>query len=123
MIFKDNFYSIESHSSEGNEHVFHIHIDGKHSIFEGHFPGNPVTPGVVQLEIIKELVSELIQVPVQMETMANCKFLAILNPETDASVSVALKLSEADGQGWKVTASIQNEANTYLKMGATYRSN
>lgn len=123
MIFKDNFYSITAHSSEENDHLFQIHIDSKHAIFDGHFPGNPVTPGVVQLEIIKELLRELIQVPVQMETMSNCKFLAILNPETDAKVTVVLKLSEEDEQRWKVTASIQNEANTYLKMGATYRSN
>src|SRR3989338_1853709 len=122
MIFKDNFYSIESHTSEGNEHLFAIRIDGKHRVFEGHFPGNPVTPGVVQLEIIKELLGELIQVPLRMKTMANCKFLAILNPETDAAVTVALKVIEEDVQHWKVTASIQNEANTYLKMGASYQS-
>lgn len=118
MKFKDNFYSVLSTSSEGENHQFHIRIEAGHRIFDGHFPGNPVTPGVAQMEIVKELVGEVLAQPMRMQTMGNCKFLAILNPQTDAQVSVDLKIQE--GEEIKVSATISNAANTYLKMSATY---
>ncbi len=120
MKFKDQFYDILSSSVNEDQHQFTIRIHADHAIFDGHFPGNPVTPGVVQMEIVKELVGEASGYPVRMTSMGNCKFLAILNPQTDAEVDVSLKITKDDEGQLKVSASIQNPANTYLKMGASY---
>lgn len=122
-MFKDQFYRITNHKQEEDTEVFSIEIEKSHAIFNGHFPGNPVTPGVVQMEIIKELVGEVIGVKMNMVSMSNCKFLAILNPEGDAAVDVQLKLSQGDAGEWKVNATIINSANTYLKMSAIYLPN
>lgn len=120
MLFKNNFYQILSSSQEDETYTFSIQLNADHAIFKGHFPGNPVTPGVVQIEMIKELTIEATGAKIGLKTMGNCKFLAILNPETDAHVDVILKISTGEENEVKVNAVIQNSSAIYLKMGATY---
>ena len=120
MLFKDNFYTITSKSEHEENHIYSLQLNAEHAIFEGHFPGNPVTPGVVQMEIIKELLQESTGKPHQLQTMGNCKFLAILNPETNAEVDVTLKLSEGENGEQKLSAVIQNASTVFLKMNAAY---
>lgn len=118
-MFNNNFYSIEAKNVENDQHVYSIMIDAKHTIFDGHFPNNPVTPGVVQMEIVKELTGDAIGNPVGLNTMSNCKFLAILNPEENPSVDVQLKITKEEDE-IKVNAVIQNENGAFLKMSAVY---
>lgn len=120
MIFKDKFYTILSSTKEDHTNSFTIRLNKAHAIFSGHFPGNPVTPGVVQMEIIKELVRESLPKPIKMDSMSNCKFLAILNPETVDVVEVVLYLTENDNGQFKLNAVIQNPDAIFLKMSALY---
>ncbi len=122
-MFKDQFYRIQQRSQAEDTEVFSIEIEKNHHIFDGHFPGNPVTPGVAQMEIIKELVGEVTGKKMKLVSMSNCKFLAILNPESDALVDVQLKIVQTETEEWKVNATILNPANTYLKMSAVYLPN
>ena len=41
----------------GSEIVAHYKTKADHPIFAGHFPGNPVLPGVVQVEMLAQAVS------------------------------------------------------------------
>ena len=120
MVFKDNFYTILSSRSEGDSDIFTVRLNKEHAIFNGHFPGNPVTPGVVQMEIVKELVSELLNKQIKLEKMPNCKFLAILNPEVDSDIDVDLKLTDTEENQYRAIVSIHNNETVFLKMSAYY---
>lgn len=120
MKFNDDFYRILAQTKETGTAQFRVRIDANHSIFTGHFPDNPVTPGVVQMEMIKELAGIAVGKVLELVSMGNCKFLAILNPNTDPEIEIVLHLSE-DEKDLKVTALIQNERTTFLKMNAVYR--
>jgi 3-hydroxyacyl-[acyl-carrier-protein] dehydratase len=120
MLFKDNFYTLKSSVKEDESHTYSIQLNPDHSIFEGHFPDNPVTPGVVQMEIVKELMNESTGTKLNLKKMGNCKFLAILNPKTDANVDVILKISKGEDEEIKVSAVIKNAETFFLKMNASY---
>ncbi len=106
MILQNDFYAIESSSIQEGVHTYTIHLNPLHHIFDGHFPGNPVTPGVVQMEIVKELLSTSLKKPMSLDTMGTCKFLAILNPNETPDVTVTLNVSNDDEGNTKVSASI-----------------
>lgn len=120
MLFKDDFYTILSTTEEEQTIDFLIELNKEHPIFKGHFPGNPVTPGVAQMEIIKELVQTAKNKTIRLKSMANCKFLAILNPEKNAKVNVVLKFSETEDDTIKINAIIKDTETSYLKMSGSY---
>jgi 3-hydroxyacyl-[acyl-carrier-protein] dehydratase len=120
MLLKDKFYTISSLNEENGTIQAAISIDPKHEIFEGHFPGNPVTPGVVQMEIIKELLSTHFNRPLHLKNMSNCKFLAILNPNDTPDIVVKLTLLPNEADTVKISGVISSEANTFLKIQAEY---
>ena len=120
MLFKDNFYTLHSTKEENDTFIFSIELNKDHSIFQGHFPGNPVTPGVVQMEIVKELVQLSQEKELRLISMPSCKFIAILNPEKNAFVEVELKFSSTEDESIKMSAVIKDEQTTYLKMSGIY---
>ena len=54
-----DFYTLQSSEKEENgRFIAKITLNKDHDIFNGHFPGNPVTPGVCMMQIVKELTEE-----------------------------------------------------------------
>ena len=53
-----DFYTLQSYDKNEKSFVANIILNKDHEIFKGHFPGNPVTPGVCMMQIVKELTEE-----------------------------------------------------------------
>ena len=121
MLFQNNFYTIKSEELSESAANFNIELNGDHKIFEGHFPDNPITPGVVQMEIVKELMSKVTNSSLNLVTMGNCKFLAILNPIETKEVLVAINYSLTEENLYKVSAQIRTSDVIYLKISAFYQ--
>ena len=121
MLFQNNFYTIKSEELSESTANFSIELDGDHKIYEGHFPDNPITPGVVQMEIVKELMSKVTNSSLNLVTMGNCKFLAILNPIETKEVLVAINYSLTEENLYKVSAQIRTSDVIYLKISAFYQ--
>ncbi|MCO4814134.1 MAG: 3-hydroxyacyl-ACP dehydratase [Flavobacteriales bacterium] len=121
MLFQNNFYTVKSEDLSESTANFNIELNGDHKIFEGHFPDNPITPGVVQMEIVKELMSKVTNSSLNLVTMGNCKFLAILNPRETKEVLVAINYSLTEENRYKVSAQIRTKDVIYLKISAFYQ--
>jgi 3-hydroxyacyl-[acyl-carrier-protein] dehydratase len=119
-MLKDTFYTIENILKVELETTYSIRLNADHEIFVGHFPENPITPGVVQMEIVKELVGTTLNKILKLDTMSNCKFLAILNPNENPLLDVSLTISETEEQKIKVNAVFKTEKIIFLKMSAVY---
>lgn len=120
MILKDSFYRIHSLNFTENVLEAQVSIDPKHAIFDGHFPGNPVTPGVVQLEMVKEILGTHFNRPIQLKTLANSKFLAVLNPENTADATFKMTIAEQEDQSLKVSGQISTSEGVCLKFQGVY---
>lgn len=120
MILKDSFYRINSLNFEENVLEAHVSIDPKHAIFDGHFPGNPVTPGVVQLEMVKEILGTHFNRNIQLQSLANSKFLAVLNPEKTSDAIFKMTVAEQEDQTLKVSGQISTSEGVCLKFQGVY---
>ena len=118
-MFLNDLFTVLSLSSTEETILSEIKIDASHAIFDGHFPGSPVTPGVVQLQIVKEIVEMNLQKQLRMKTMRTCKFLQIINPLLTPVITIDIKFAYKEGF-LEVTASARDEDNVYLKAQISY---
>ncbi len=121
MKLLNDFYTIlDSNPTETGISVL-VKIDKEHSIFEGHFPNHPVTPGVCTMQIIKELSEHHFGKELMLKTARNVKFMAIINPKENDEVKFDLSF-EPIGEGEiSIKATVLLDENPALKFGGNFK--
>ena len=120
MLLNDFYKVLETQVSENGISVW-VKIDKKHSIFEGHFPNHPVTPGVCTMQIIKELSENHLGKNLMLKTARNVKFMAIINPEENDEVRFDLTFDSNDSEEISVRATVSIDENPALKFGGSFK--
>ena len=54
MILKNNLYTIEGQQSQEGTVSYDIRLHSDHFIYQAHFPGEPIVPGVILCEIMAQ---------------------------------------------------------------------
>ncbi|MCF6223044.1 MAG: 3-hydroxyacyl-ACP dehydratase [Flavobacteriaceae bacterium] len=118
----ENFYTINSKqiSEDHINHLYEILINNKHDIFKGHFPDNPVMPGVCMMQIIKEITESVIGKKLFMEKCSNVKFLTIINPDKTPILTLDLQIIIIDSKV-KVKNTTKFDNTIALKLSAQYQ--
>ena len=119
MLLKD-FYAVNSLETEENKTTAKITINKDHKVFKGHFPDNPVTPGVCMMQIIKELTEGIVDKKLFMQSSSNVKFMAIINPDKTPDLVLTLDISETE-DGYKVKNVTTFEETVALKLSSSYK--
>lgn len=115
----NNFYELKSQESENNIFKAKITLNQDHEIFQGHFPGNPVTPGVCMMQIVKELTEYFTDSKLFLKSASNVKFMAIINPFETPDLLLELDIKEKDGE-LKVKNTTSFGETIALKLSVTY---
>jgi 3-hydroxyacyl-[acyl-carrier-protein] dehydratase len=129
-MLKDSFYNILSlvRAEDMNDlpgletQVFtaNIRLNGQHPVYQGHFPGKPVVPGVCQIQMIKEIFSEAIHREVSLVNADNIKFLAIIVPEMYPNLDIKITAKRQKEEAWEVSGTISKEEVQFLKFKGTF---
>jgi 3-hydroxyacyl-[acyl-carrier-protein] dehydratase len=81
-----------------NEIVTHLSVPHDHPSLPGHFPGRPIVPGVVLLDLVFEAIRNSLARPVELLAIASAKFLQAVAPETRVDVEIKLIPDESAGR-------------------------
>ncbi|WP_037321749.1 hydroxymyristoyl-ACP dehydratase [Salegentibacter sp. Hel_I_6] len=119
MLLKD-FYSVLNSSEENGKHFTQIEINRKHDIYKGHFPGRPVTPGVILMNLFKEEAERRCACKLQFVRGSNVKFMAVVDPNSDAILNLETEIMEED-QEIKLKGIAKNSAGISLKINSFYK--
>ncbi len=119
MLIK-GLYEIEQLKQE--DHTVHatIKLNKDHEVFKGHFPGNPILPGVCTIQIIKELTEKAFSKKLFLSMVSNVKFMAIINPENKETLQFKLDFSEVENQ-IKVKSTVSLDETLALKLNASFK--
>jgi 3-hydroxyacyl-[acyl-carrier-protein] dehydratase len=126
-MLMDNFYTIIDRvkaedvtgglsDKPGKRYDFTIKLNPDHPVYGGHFPGNPVVPGVCQVQIIKELTSVVLEKEVILSQSDNIKFLSMIRPEETPVLKVTIDIREKETGFWNVTGIISKDEQVFLKF-------
>lgn len=114
-MFANDLYTVVSKQSEAGKVVARIAFDKSHRIFDGHFPGHPVVPGVCMMQIVRE-VMELDQAQrLKIAVGNNLKFMNIIDPTKNSEVDVAVTYSLA-GHEYNINATLADAGVTFFKF-------
>ncbi|MCK4569170.1 MAG: 3-hydroxylacyl-ACP dehydratase, partial [Bacteroidales bacterium] len=79
-----SLYTISEFNVKGNEFSAIITFDPSHEIFSGHFPEQPIVPGVCLIHIIKDIAIRIAEHEVVLSNGSNIKFLSVIDPRKHA---------------------------------------
>ena len=97
-MLKD-FYTLSSlEQQDAENYLCTITLNPQHPIFEGHFPNNPITPGVCMMQIIKNITEEITGKELFLEKTANVKFMALINPQEHPSLQLTLTIQQSNNE-------------------------
>ncbi|MDO4461198.1 MAG: hypothetical protein Q4C30_01690 [Bacteroidia bacterium] len=105
--------------SKESENLFKATINSDSHIFEGHFPGNPVVPGVMSIWLVRNCANLMLNREFSnFHTIKEVKYVSPIKPES-SPVSVALTLV-ADGDEPTIAAELTDkDGNLLVKLKGT----
>lgn len=121
-MLRNKFYELKTLKPVGdsdNEFEAVVRLNKDSEIFKGHFPDNPVAPGVCMVQILKELTSKITKTKLTMQSASNIKFMALINPELTPDVKFTIHITQEND-----TIQVRNKCYLdeiiALKMGVKY---
>lgn len=97
-----------------------VKINPDHLIFKGHFPKNPITPGVAILQILKNCLEQHFENKLFMQSTSNVKFLSPVLPKNQQELNYLIQF-QVENQFLKVKNSTSfKDGTSVLKCNATF---
>lgn len=115
-MLRPDFYTLASFDSDRLSVVeATVILHPEHSIFAGHFPGQPVVPGVCMLQIIKECLEQAVSRKLLLNQAASIKFLTMLVPTAGQEILLRAEFNCATDVLIS-NASLHTAASTFIKL-------
>ena len=115
MLLEEKYYRVLAQKRDGLHGVFHIALLRDCDVYRGHFPGRPVSPGVCNIETIKELTMALTGKSLCIQHIKSCRFTAVASPDICPEVDVEITVVPSR-EGYAVAAIIRDAKATYLEL-------
>ncbi|MDR0892945.1 MAG: hydroxymyristoyl-ACP dehydratase [Mediterranea sp.] len=119
MLLKDFYTLLSTEAVDDHTSMFRLELNPSHALYQGHFPGHPVVPGVCQLQLLKECLEGLLSQPLQYARIASCKFLSALNPQATPQLSFTLDCRRTEAGLFLLKAEGVAGGTCFLKLKAT----
>lgn len=121
MLLQDFYKIISFEKTTETKYLVMILINEEHEVFKGHFPGNPIMPGVCMMQIIKELTEQITQSSLFMQSLSNVKFMALINPFNTPELRLELDVVTTEESLIKVKNVSYFNETVALKLSSVYR--
>ena len=127
MMLGQNFYDIQSFTvadpGDGpQQYTAVVRLNPLHPVYAGHFPGNPVVPGVCQIQMVKELVEKTVDQQLILNSSDNIKFLSMINPEVNPLLEFRIKIKTDHPGQLSASATLSAGEQIFLKFKGRFET-
>ena len=84
------------------------------ALFQGHFPGQPILPGIAQIEMVRHTLGRITGVDHALVRIKKTKFMHLISPETP--VGVTLNSTPMDDGKKQVRATLKAKDQILAKL-------
>ena len=116
---KDKFYTISDITAEGNAVIAMLVLNEKHPVFEGHFPGQPIVPGVCMMQIVKEIAEVTFEQKLRLVKANDLKFLNVIDPRENKILELQLNYTR-NNAAINVLATLSKDSAICFKFNGVF---
>ena len=116
MILQNDFFTINDTVTSETEIWAELLINSNHKIFEGHFPNQPVVPGVCMMQMIKEIIEQVLGKATNLVQAAEMKFMAVINPQENNLIQATIKYAADESGVINIQASLYKDELVHFKF-------
>lgn len=117
----DSLFIVKKYAAEGSEIKATLELDENQAVFKGHFPDQPVVPGVCMMQSVKELVERYVKQKLTVIEADNMKFLSVLDPRVNKVIQATVSIVNNESS-FSINASLFADNVTFFKLKATLNS-
>lgn len=113
-----DYYKIKDFlQKEDGTALFQVVLLSDCEVYEGHFPGEPVSPGVCNIQMIKECAEKIVGKPLLLSNLQQCRLTTLVTPLKHPQMEVTIHLEEMEDV-YKLKATLGKGEKIYLDMKA-----
>ena len=116
MLITD-YYTINSKTEKDGKTIFLIQLNADSDVYNGHFPNNPVSPGVCNVQMIVECASLISGVELTIKSIKRCRFLNVVKPSDNKTYTIEIELEKIDN-GFSIIANMLDDNNLCIDLKA-----
>jgi len=113
MLIK-SFYTVQDFEVDDNRIEAAVLLTVNHDVYQGHFPGHPVVPGVIQIQMLRELAEQAIGRKLFIDEVTSAKYLNMIVPD-NKPLFIEIKTKLAD-DGYSINGIIKNTERIFSKV-------
>jgi 3-hydroxyacyl-[acyl-carrier-protein] dehydratase len=82
---------LKNYAAEGNMATAELSFPSEFSGFQGHFPEQPILPGVCQMTLALVMADRMLGRRTKMTAVTNAKFVSVVTPDQPLEITCSLK--------------------------------
>jgi 3-hydroxyacyl-[acyl-carrier-protein] dehydratase len=120
-MLQNDFFTVIASSGEGSSFLAKLALNARHRIFEGHFPGQPVVPGVCLMQMVQEVMElALGGGPLRLVRADQMKFIMPIDPGKTGELEMKLDWDRKEEGAVQVTASFSDGGKLCFKFNGVF---
>lgn len=114
-MFEGDFYRTIAFTLTEEGYMAEVELRADHPVYQGHFPAQPVVPGVCTMRVVRELTARAVGCAIWFDTIREAKFVSALIPCEGLRIVVDATLCEQT-----LRAVVRRGDEAVLKLRATW---
>ena len=115
MRLENNYYKLlEVRHQDVATIIYHVTLLPNCSVYRGHFPHEPVCPGVFNMQMIKECTENFVGKQLHQPSVKQCRLVALMTPSKCPEVDIRIDVLSASESSFTIKAGIYDHEQIYM---------
>lgn len=116
----EGLFEIVEQAVDGTKRAYHVKVNPTHEVFQGHFPGQPVLPGVAMVYLSRFLTEKVAGRMLKLKNASQIKFLNLVDPRVNPEFIYTNEVVKDTEGEILVKGEMRFNEATFFKISATY---
>jgi len=116
MMTPQHFYTLIQTEGTIPNLTFTVALNAGHPLYAGHFPQQPVVPGVLMMAMVKDVLEKQLNAKLQLRKAFHLKYLNVLIPHSNQQIMIVTQVEQSNAGSILAIGTIQHAQILYCKF-------